>query len=47
MNNYENLNERIQSENENVVLNVKSTIINKQIEVLQKLYPNANMIREE
>ena len=46
MNNYyENLNKRIESENENVVLTVESTITNEQIEALQKLYPNAKIIK--
>ena len=45
MNNcHENLSKRIESENEGVILTVKSTATNRQIEILKKMYPNSEII---
>ena len=44
---FQNLSQRIEFENENITLTVKSTATDKQIEIFQKLYPNAKIIKEE
>ena len=43
---FENLSQRIESENENITLTVKSTATDRQIEILQKSHPNAKIVKE-
>lgn len=44
---FENLAQRIQLENECVILTIKSTATDRQIEILKKMYPNCKIIKEE
>ena len=44
---YKNYMNRIDSENEGVILTVKKEATDKQIEVLKKMHPNCEIEREE